>query len=76
MEDMIPIDWSPENLEIGDAVGILVTPQRVMQLSLGMQKVEWPLHWAWRHLSVTVSKSLTGHFWLHLGIRQATLFLQ
>lgn len=32
MEDMIPIDWSPENLEIGDAVGILVTPQRVMQL--------------------------------------------
>lgn len=37
MEDMIPIDWSPENLEIGDAVGILVTPQGVMQLSLGMQ---------------------------------------
>eukprot|EP00435_Cladocopium_sp_Y103_P040210 s880_g10.t3 len=32
MEDMIPIDWSPENLEIGDAVGILVTPQGVMQL--------------------------------------------
>ena len=37
MEDMIPIDWSPENLEIGDAVAILVTPQGKMQLSLGMQ---------------------------------------
>ena len=37
MEDMIPIDWSPENLEIGDAVAILVTPQGNMQLSLGMQ---------------------------------------
>lgn len=35
LEDLIAIDWSPVNLEIGDAVGILVTPQGVMQLSLG-----------------------------------------
>ena len=35
LEDLIAIDWSPVSLEIGDAVGILVTPQGVMQLSLG-----------------------------------------
>lgn len=35
LEDLIAIDWSPVNLEIGDAVGILVTPQGVMLLSLG-----------------------------------------
>lgn len=39
MDDMIEIDWSPENLEIGDAVGILVTPQGVMQLSLECRRV-------------------------------------
>lgn len=34
-EDLEAIDWSPVDLEVGDVVGILVTKQGVMQLSLG-----------------------------------------
>ncbi|CAJ1371026.1 unnamed protein product [Effrenium voratum] len=40
-EDLTPIDWSPVNLELGDAVGVLVTPEGVLQLVVnGMLEAE------------------------------------
>ena len=51
MEDMIPIEWSPETLEIGDAVGILVTPQGVMQLSLEAEQ-RWSQNWDFLMLGI------------------------